>query len=125
MICYYSFFYSFGEATWLDAFLLGTSLSSTDPVAVISVLRSLNAPDKLCSIFDAESLINDGVSVSFFTFFLLLLEPDGLTVGGVIWVFVKLMFLGTPWGLLCAVVVHVWLLFFKGHDLMQVVVVVV
>ena len=53
--------------TWPEAFLLGSTLASTDPVAVVSVLKSLGCPAKLLIIFEGESLLNDGTSVVLFS----------------------------------------------------------
>ena len=45
---------------WAPAFLLGSILSATDPVAVVAVLHTLGAPDKLSHLIEGESLLNDG-----------------------------------------------------------------
>eukprot|EP00923_Selenidium_pygospionis_P040448 GHVN01069851.1.p1 GENE.GHVN01069851.1~~GHVN01069851.1.p1 ORF type:complete len:1287 (+),score=204.31 GHVN01069851.1:3239-7099(+) len=120
LLNFYSFLHPLGHSV-LDALLLSTALSSTDPVAVISVLRSLNAPDKLSSVFDVESLINDGVSVSFFSFFMILRQPGTVGGGAIIVTFIKLMLLGPPFGVACSIVVTFWLKWFHGYDLLQVV----
>jgi len=57
------------EWTWSAAFLLGSILSATDPVAVIGALHSLCAPDKLSSLISGESLFNDGSAVVLFRLF--------------------------------------------------------
>jgi NhaP-type Na+/H+ or K+/H+ antiporter len=48
---------------------LGAVLSSTDPVAVGSVLKSAGAPPRLQMLISGESLLNDGSAVVFFTIF--------------------------------------------------------
>eukprot|EP00915_Cephaloidophora_sp_WS-2016_P003870 GHVH01005243.1.p1 GENE.GHVH01005243.1~~GHVH01005243.1.p1 ORF type:complete len:945 (-),score=110.55 GHVH01005243.1:467-3301(-) len=48
---------------WSESMLFGSILSSTDPVAVISVLKGMSCPAKLTAIFEGESLLNDGTSV--------------------------------------------------------------
>ena len=45
------------------SFLLGSMLSTTDPVAVVAALHNLNAPDKLALLIDGESLLNDGSAI--------------------------------------------------------------
>ncbi|MCZ8242731.1 MULTISPECIES: Na+/H+ antiporter [Microcystis] len=45
------------------ALLVGASLSSTDPVAVVALFRELGASKKLTVLLEGESLFNDGVAV--------------------------------------------------------------
>ena len=52
------------------ALLLGTTLSATDPVAVVGLLNSLGAPKALATLIEGESLLNDGTAYGFFCCFL-------------------------------------------------------
>lgn len=52
---------------WADGFLLGAIVAATDPIAVVSLLREVNAPRGLEAILDGESLFNDGTGVAVFT----------------------------------------------------------
>lgn len=45
-----------------EAFLVGAIVSATDPVAVVSTMRRLSAPQRLVTLVDAESLFNDGTA---------------------------------------------------------------
>ena len=54
----------------LPALLLGTTLSATDPVAVVSLLNSLGAPKALATLIEGESLLNDGTAYGLFLLFL-------------------------------------------------------
>ncbi|NQY43925.1 MAG: cation:proton antiporter, partial [Legionellales bacterium] len=45
------------------SFLLGSILSATDPVAVISIFKKLGAPKKLTILVEGESLFNDATSI--------------------------------------------------------------
>ncbi len=59
-----------GHATgfpWMAALLAGAILSATDPVAVISQLKALNAPEDLATLFEGESLFNDASVVVLFS----------------------------------------------------------
>ena len=57
-------FIAFGEGWTLPvSFLLGSMLSTTDPVAVVAALHNLHAPDKLALLIDGESLLNDGSAI--------------------------------------------------------------
>jgi CPA1 family monovalent cation:H+ antiporter len=53
--------------SWSNAMLLGAILSATDPIAVIALLRRLNAPAGLAAILEGESLFNDGTGVAVFS----------------------------------------------------------
>lgn len=51
---------------FLVCFLFGAIISSTDPVAVLSIFKSMWAPKRLTMIFEGESLFNDWTSVALF-----------------------------------------------------------
>lgn len=49
---------------WPVAFVLGAILSPTDPVAAVSVLRSLGGPREVETILEGEALVNDGTGLT-------------------------------------------------------------
>ncbi len=49
---------------WGPAMVLGAILGATDPVAATSVLRRLGAPDRISTILEGESLVNDGTGLT-------------------------------------------------------------
>jgi NhaP-type Na+/H+ or K+/H+ antiporter len=49
--------------SYASSVLLSSILSATDPVAVVSALAALGAPQKLSTIVEGESLLNDGSAV--------------------------------------------------------------
>jgi monovalent cation:H+ antiporter, CPA1 family len=51
---------------WAGAMLLGAIVAATDPIAVVNVLRQLQAPAGLAAILEGESLFNDGTGVAVF-----------------------------------------------------------
>ncbi|CDR94034.1 sodium/hydrogen exchanger 1, putative [Babesia bigemina] len=101
------------------SFLLASILSSTDPVAVLAVLSGVKAHPKLSSIFNGESLINDGSSMLLFQFFYLLLvgQPRPFWYHGL--VFCQLLLLSPLLGVLVGVVVAMWISHFRKHHSAQ------
>ncbi len=55
---------------WPLAFLFGTVVSATDPVAVVALLKELGASKKLGTLIEGESLLNDGTAIVIFMVFL-------------------------------------------------------
>lgn len=53
--------------SWANSMLLGAILAATDPIAVIALLRRLQAPAGLAAILEGESLFNDGTGVAVFS----------------------------------------------------------
>ena len=52
-----------GALSFASALLLGAIVAATDPVAVVTVFRSIRVPAAISTIVEAESLANDGVAV--------------------------------------------------------------
>jgi len=50
--------------------LLGAIISTTDPSAVVSIFRSIAAPQRLARIVDGESLLNDAAAIALFGIFI-------------------------------------------------------
>ena len=79
--------------------LMGGILSATDPVAVLGVLKSLGAPEKLNLIIGGESLLNDGTAVVVFWIFRdLVAECSETDFGTVLGRFLVLAVGGVAWG---------------------------
>src|SRR5712691_2117297 len=51
---------------WASGILLGAIVSTTDPIAVVNLLRQVGAPSGLKAILEGESLFNDGTGVAVF-----------------------------------------------------------
>jgi CPA1 family monovalent cation:H+ antiporter len=51
---------------WPSAVVLGAIVSTTDPIAVVNLLRQVGAPAGLKAILEGESLFNDGTGVAVF-----------------------------------------------------------
>eukprot|EP01134_Creolimax_fragrantissima_P007127 CFRG7127T1 len=67
-LAYYAFGYDWN---WLTCLLFASILAATDPVAVVALLRELGVSERLSTLIEGESLLNDG---SAFVCFLLFLE---------------------------------------------------
>ena len=57
--------------------LLASVVATTDPVAVISIFRSVGAPERLARLVEGESLFNDAAAVAFFLAFVGMIENPG------------------------------------------------
>jgi Na+/H+ antiporter len=51
---------------WAVAFVLGAVLAPTDPVAATGLLRDTGAPDRVATILEGESLVNDATGLTSF-----------------------------------------------------------
>ncbi len=63
---FYIFPFAWLNIPYLVCLLFWILISSTDPVAVLSIFKSLWAPRRLTILFEWESLFNDGTAVAFF-----------------------------------------------------------
>ncbi|SIS47082.1 potassium/proton antiporter [Salimicrobium flavidum] len=77
------------DFNWLEAFLLGSIVGSTDAAAVFAVLKGKNIKDKVASTLEAESGTNDPMAVFLTVTFIQLLTLEGsnvwITVGSFFW----------------------------------------
>jgi monovalent cation/hydrogen antiporter len=55
-----------GELSWPMAFVLGAVLAPTDPVAATSVFRHTPVPERVATVVEGESLVNDGVGLTLY-----------------------------------------------------------
>jgi monovalent cation:H+ antiporter, CPA1 family len=76
-------------ASLLACLLLGSIVSTTDPVAVISIFRDVGAPSRLSRLLEGESLLNDAAAITMFTVLLALLLGHGAAVGTTIVTFLR------------------------------------
>lgn len=55
-----------GGIAWTPAFVFGALAAPTDPVSASAVMSEVGAPEKIVTILEGESLINDGTGLAVF-----------------------------------------------------------
>jgi CPA1 family monovalent cation:H+ antiporter len=72
------------------ALLLGSIVSTTDPVAVVGIFRDVGAPSRLSRLLEGESLLNDAAAITLFAVLLNLLLGAGETnTAAAVWTFIR------------------------------------
>jgi CPA1 family monovalent cation:H+ antiporter len=85
--------------SWASGMLLGAILAATDPIAVVTLMRRLNAPPGLAAILEGESLFNDGTGVAVFTAVLATILSGAPSAGDATLRFFEITLGGTAIGL--------------------------
>ncbi|WP_085506786.1 potassium/proton antiporter [Thalassobacillus devorans] len=88
------------DVSWLEAFLVGSIVGSTDAAAVFAVLKGKNIRNKLGATLEAESGTNDPMAVFLTITFIQLLTEDSSSILGTIMLFFWQMGAGAVVGLL-------------------------
>jgi NhaP-type Na+/H+ or K+/H+ antiporter len=70
--------------SWNYCFLFGSILCATDPVSVVSLLKSTKASTKLTMIISGESLLNDGSAMILYIFFFNMINGTVYTAGSLV-----------------------------------------
>ena len=70
------------ELGWGPALVLGAIVSPTDTVAATAVFRRLGVPERVVSVIEGESLINDGSALVIYRVAVVAVVTGAFTVGG-------------------------------------------
>lgn len=100
-----------GWANWSLAFMFGSVISATDPVAVVALLKDLGASKKLGTLIEGESLLNDGTAIVLFMVFFLGLSiapAEQIATNGFV-EFLRVAFGGIAVGAIIGVIVLKWI----------------
>ena len=72
-------------------FVFGALVAATDPIAVVGLFRTLNAPGRLATLIDGESLLNDGTAIVLLTLLLSYVAGSLTSFGGLVVQFVTIV----------------------------------
>ncbi|CAG22879.1 cation:proton antiporter [Photobacterium profundum] len=98
--------------------LFGALISPTDPIAVLAIVKKMNAPQRVSTQIEGESLFNDGIGlVIFVTLFEVAFGETAPTVSSTIALFTHEALGGIAFGLVLGLVFHY--LIKHSHDSMM------
>ncbi|TGA71296.1 sodium:proton antiporter [Aliivibrio fischeri] len=87
--------------------LFGALISPTDPIAVLAIVKKMNAPQRISTQIEGESLFNDGFGlVIFVTLFTIAFGNETPTVGSVTALFFQEAIGGIAYGFILGLVFH-------------------
>ena len=89
-----------------SAFVLGSILGATDPVSATTVMGATSTPERLRTILEGESLVNDGIALVAFSIALSAAEHGRISVGGGVLKFLQLSVGGVAFGIAVAFLVE-------------------
>ena len=106
-ITYFLFQFVGFEISFIYCLLFGSLISPTDPIAVLGILKSANAPKSLEIKIAGESLFNDGVAVVIFSILLsIALGNADITVPGIALLFAQEAIGGAVFGLIIGYIAY-------------------
>ncbi|WP_298439676.1 sodium:proton antiporter [uncultured Ferrimonas sp.] len=100
------------------ALLGGAILAATDPIAVVATLTQRQAPADLTTLFETESLLNDGTAIVLFGIVLAIANGDMAqpAIGTILLRFVLVFFGGIGVGLVCGALATAVLRLLADHN---------
>lgn len=79
---------------WKHALVFAALIAATDPIAVVSLFKSLGAPKRLGVLVEGESLLNDGTAVVFLSMILTLATGGEMSLVSAVLDFVRVVGMG-------------------------------
>lgn len=67
---------------WAHAIVFGALIAATDPIAVVSMFKSLGAPRRLSVLIEGESLLNDGTAIVLLSMVLGIVGGNAVSAAG-------------------------------------------
>ncbi|PWI35360.1 sodium:proton antiporter [Vibrio albus] len=93
--------------SFIYCLLFGSLISPTDPIAVLAIVKKLNAPRRISTQIEGESLFNDGFGlVIFVTLFTIAFGTEAPTVSSVTMLFIHEAIGGIIYGLALGLLFH-------------------
>ena len=117
LVAHYVFPYSW---PWSQSFLFGSILSATDPVAVVSIMKSSGSSPVLTTVIECESLMNDGVAYVLFEVFLGWAMGNVVTASETVKFVFKASLGGPALGIAFAIAVGIWLQFIFNDPIAEI-----
>ncbi|WP_394211753.1 cation:proton antiporter [Enterovibrio calviensis] len=98
--------------------LFGALISPTDPIAVLAIVKKLNAPRRISTQIEGESLFNDGFGlVIFMTLFTVAFGSETPTAFGVVELFLHEAIGGIVYGFLLGLLFHYLICHTDDHSM--------
>jgi CPA1 family monovalent cation:H+ antiporter len=84
---------------WAVAFVLGAVVGPTDTVAASAMFRRLGAPERIVTILEGESLVNDGTGITAYVVAVATVTAGAFSLAGAVKTFAIAIFVGIALGL--------------------------
>jgi CPA1 family monovalent cation:H+ antiporter len=98
--------------------LFGSLISPTDPIAVLAIVKKLDAPKRISTQIEGESLFNDGFGlVIFVTLFTIAFGSEAPTVLGVVQLFAQEAIGGIVYGFILGLTFHYFISATNDHSM--------
>ncbi|MGF1765076.1 cation:proton antiporter [Aliivibrio kagoshimensis] len=98
--------------------LFGSLISPTDPIAVLAIVKKLDAPKRISTQIEGESLFNDGFGlVIFVTLFTIAFGSETPTVFGVVQLFAQEAIGGIVYGFILGLTFHYFISATNDHSM--------